>query len=113
MSLKNFSNEAKELTEKDFDQEILNSSIPVIVDFWAEWCMPCKMLSPIVEEVAREMSDKIKAVKVNVDENPNLAIRYNIQAIPTLLIFKGGSVVSEIIGYVSKKTLVNKLSEVL
>jgi thioredoxin 1 len=103
----------KAVTDEDFDQEVLNSSIPVIVDFWAEWCMPCKMLSPIVEELAREMADKIKAVKVNVDENPNLAIRYNIQAIPTLLFFKDGSIVSEVIGYVSKKTLIDKLSEVL
>jgi thioredoxin 1 len=113
MNLRDFSSTVKAVTDKDFEPEVLKSSIPVIVDFWAEWCMPCKMLSPIVEEVARDMSDKVKAVKVNVDENPELAMQYNIQAIPTLLLFSNGKIVSEIVGYISKKVLVDKILEVL
>jgi thioredoxin 1 len=113
MNLRDFSDTVKAVDNENFELEVLKSSKPVLVDFWAEWCMPCKMVSPIVEEVGREMSDKIKTVKVNVDENPDLAMRYNIQAIPTLLLFKEGKVVSEIVGYTSKKALIDRISEVL
>jgi len=92
---------------------VINSSIPVLVDFWADWCMPCKMLSPIVEEVAEELADRLKVVKVNVDENPDLAMSYGVQAIPTLLVFKDGRVVTETVGYLSKKALMDKLGEVI
>lgn len=87
--------------------------MPVLVDFWADWCMPCKMLSPIVEEVAEELADRLKVVKVNVDENPDLAMSYGVQAIPTLLVFKDGRVVTETVGYLSKKALMDKLGEVI
>ncbi|MBC7321046.1 thioredoxin [bacterium] len=113
MSLGNSYNRVKAVNSSNFDSEVLNADIPVLVDFWAEWCMPCKMLSPIVEEISRELSDKIKVVKVNVDENPDLATSYGIQAIPTLLVFKDGNVVGEIVGYISKKTLKDKLEEVI
>ncbi len=113
MSLRNSYNRIKAVDSSNFDSEVLNSTIPVLVDFWAEWCMPCKMLSPIVEEISQELSDKLKVVKVNVDENPDLATSYGIQAIPTLLVFKDGNVVGEIVGYVSKKALRDKLEEVI
>ncbi|MCX7796910.1 MAG: thioredoxin [bacterium] len=113
MNLGNSYSRIKIVDSSNFDLEVLNSSLPVLVDFWAEWCMPCKMLSPIVEDISQELSDKIKVVKVNVDENPDLATSYGIQAIPTLLIFKDGSVVGEIVGYVSKKALKDKLEEVI
>jgi len=108
-----YNNKVKAVSSLDFDSEVIDSSVPVLVDFWAEWCMPCRMLSPIVEEVSQELSNKLKVVKVNVDENPDLAMRYGIQAIPTLLIFKEGKVVGEIVGYVSKKVLKDRLEEVI
>lgn len=113
MSSRNSYNRVKAVSSIDFDSEVINSSLPVLVDFWAEWCMPCKMLSPIVEEVADEFVDRLKVVKVNVDENPDLAMRYGIQAIPTLLIFKDGKAVSEVVGYISKRALVDKLEDIL
>lgn len=108
-----YNSRVKAVSSLDFDSEVIGSSIPVLVDFWAEWCMPCKMLSPIVEEISQELSGRIKVVKVNVDENSDLAMRYGIQAIPTLLIFKGGKVVGEIVGYVSKKVLKDRLEEAI
>jgi thioredoxin 1 len=108
-----YKNRIRVVNSSNFDSEVIDSPIPVLVDFWAEWCMPCKMLSPIVEEIAQELSDKIKVAKVNVDENPDLATRYGIQAIPTLLIFKDGKVVGEIVGYVSKKVLKDRLEEAI
>ncbi|HOL54900.1 MAG TPA: thioredoxin [bacterium] len=113
MNLKNSYNRVKAVSSADFDSEVINSSMPVLVDFWADWCMPCKMLSPIVEEVAEELADRLKVVKVNVDENPDLAMSYGVQAIPTLLVFKDGRVVIETVGYLSKKALMDKLGEVI
>ena len=93
------------LNESNFEQEVLNSELPVMVDFWAVWCGPCKVLSPIVDELAKEYDGKLKVGKVNVDENNQLAGRYGIMSIPTLKFFKGGKVVGELIGAAPKTTL--------
>src|SRR5215204_3410739 len=93
-----------EVNEKNFEQEVLQSSQPVLVDFWADWCGPCKMLSPVLDELAGEQQDRARIAKVNVDENPTLAARFNIQSIPTLLYFKNGEVRDQTLGVVSKKT---------
>ncbi|MBI5530926.1 MAG: thioredoxin [Candidatus Doudnabacteria bacterium] len=93
------------ITESNFEQEVINSELPVMVDFWAVWCGPCKVLSPIVEELAKEYEGKLKVGKVNVDENNMLAARYGIMSIPTLKFFKGGKMVGELIGAAPKATL--------
>lgn len=94
-----------ELTDANFDQEVLKSEQPVLIDFWAVWCGPCRALAPIVDEVAQSYSGKVKVVKMNVDENPGTPGRYGIRGIPTLLIFKGGQVKEQIVGYVPKETI--------
>ena len=98
-----------EVNETNFEAEVLNSTQPVVVDFWAEWCGPCKMLGPVLDEVATEQSGKAKVAKVNVDENSALAERFGIRSIPTLLYFSGGEVRKQTIGVVSKKTIVSTL----
>ena len=100
-----------ELTEETFEQEVLKATIPVLVDFWAAWCGPCKMIAPIVEELATEYEGKLKIGKVDVDNHQKIAMQYGIRSIPTLLVFKGGKVVEQIIGAAPKKTLVEKLSK--
>ena len=90
------------LTKENFEEEVLKSDIPVLVDFWATWCGPCMMLSPIVEEIAKEYEGKVKVGKVNTDEEEELAIKYNIFAIPTLIYFKDGKIVNTISGYRGK-----------
>ncbi|TVQ96800.1 MAG: thioredoxin [Spirochaetaceae bacterium] len=87
-----------ELTTGNFEQEVLKSDVPVIVDFWAEWCMPCKMIAPVLEEIASEYEGKLKVGKLNVDDQADLAARYNIVSIPSLLLFKGGEVVGQHVG---------------
>ena len=98
-----------EINEARFDTEVLQATQPVLVDFWAEWCGPCKMLAPVLDEIAREQSGRAKVVKVNVDENPGLAARYGIQSIPTLLYFAGGEVRGQTIGLTGKKAIVARL----
>ena len=99
-----------EITSENFRKEVLNSEVPVLVDFWASWCNPCKMMSPIVEEIAGEMEGKIKVFKLNVDEERNLAIKYNIMSIPAFLLFKDGKVEKQTIGMQSKEDLMNFLN---
>ena len=94
-----------EFTEANFEAEVLQSDKPVLIDFWAEWCVPCKMIAPAVEEVANENGDVLKVGKVNVDDNPAIASKYGIRSIPTLLIFKGGQVAEKMVGAVSKETM--------
>lgn len=100
-----------ELTEETFEQEVLKATIPVLVDFWAAWCGPCKVIAPMVEELATEYEGKLKIGKVDVDNHQKIAMQYGIRSIPTLLMFKGGKVVEQIIGAAPKKTLVEKLSK--
>jgi thioredoxin 1 len=101
-----------EVNEANFEAEVLNSAQPVAVDFWAEWCGPCKMLGPVLDEIATEQSGKAKVAKINVDENSGLAERFGIRSIPTLLYFNGGEVRKQTVGVVSKKTIVSTLEAV-
>lgn len=98
-----------EINEGNFEAEVLKSTQPVVVDFWAEWCGPCKMLGPVIEEIATEQSGRVKVGKVNVDANPALAERFGIQSIPTLLYFSGGEVRNQTVGAVGKKVIVSNL----
>lgn len=102
-----------EFTDANFQQEVLDSEVPVLVDFWAIWCGPCKMIAPYVEEIAGEYDGRIKVGKVDVDNNPQISMTYGIRSIPTLLVFKGGKVVDQIIGAVPKNTIVQKLDSQL
>jgi thioredoxin 1 len=102
-----------EINEKNFEDEVLKSDLPVLVDFWAPWCGPCQMLTPILEDVANDYEGKIKVVKVNIQENENLASQYGIMAIPNLKIFKDGQVVDEIIGLQPKEAIGEKIEAVL
>ena len=94
-----------QVTDANFDQEVLKSEQPVLIDFWAVWCGPCRALAPVVDEVALSYTGKVKVMKMNVDENPGTPGRYGIRGIPTLLIFKGGQVKEQIVGYVPKETI--------
>ena len=95
--------------ESNFDDEVIKSAQPVLVDFWAEWCGPCKMIAPILDEIAREKVGAVKVAKVNVDNNQSLSARYNIRAIPTLLFFKDGQLRDQVMGMTSKKDLLSRL----
>jgi thioredoxin 1 len=99
-----------EVNEANFEREVLQSTQPVVVDFWADWCGPCKMLAPALEELAQEEEGRSVVAKVNVDENPALAMRFNIRSIPSLLYFSGGELRDQTIGVVSKKTILSKLA---
>src|SRR5688572_2513787 len=98
-----------QINESNFETEVLNSTQPVIVDFYADWCGPCKMIVPALEEIAGELQGKAKVAKVNVDDHAALAQRYNIQSLPTLLYFQGGEVVNQLIGAAGKKVILSKL----
>ncbi len=98
-----------EITDANFDTEVTKSNIPVLIDFWAVWCGPCKMIAPFVEELAGEYEGKIKVGKVDVDSNPQISMNYGIRSIPTLLVFKDGKVVDQIIGAVPKQAIAAKL----
>ena len=99
------------ITNENFEREVLNSDIPVLVDFWATWCGPCRMVAPIISEIAEENAGKIKVCKIDVDENEELAVRYKIQSIPTVMIFKNGTVTETIIGYRQKDAYLAALNK--
>ena len=99
------------ISDDTFDQEVIKSDVPVLVDFWADWCAPCKMIAPIVEELAEEYDGKVKFAKLDVDSNPKVATTYGIRSIPTLLIFKGGSPVDQVVGAVPKSVLKGRLEQ--
>lgn len=102
-----------QLTDETFDQDVVQSPQPVLVDFWAPWCGPCRMLAPVVEEIAKEYTGKIKVAKMNTDDHPNAASRYKISAIPTLLFFKGGKVVEQLVGVHSKAEIKKTLDSLI
>ena len=97
------------LTSDNFEREVIKSDIPVMIDFWANWCMPCKMMSPIVDEIAKEMEGKVKVAKVNIDEEQALTLKYGIMSIPTFVVIKNGNVVNQSIGMQDKKELLKLL----
>jgi thioredoxin 1 len=97
------------LNESNFDRELTQDDKPMIVDFWAEWCGPCKMIAPLLDEIAREKAGAVKVAKVNVDDNQSLSFKYNIRAIPALLFFKNGQLRDQVVGVTSKKDLLSRL----
>jgi len=99
------------LTDKNFKQEVLESDLPVLVDFWADWCGPCKMIAPLIEEIAQQYSGKIKVAKLNIDEGQATTTKYGIMSIPTLIIFKDGKATDQVVGALSKKDLAAKIEE--
>lgn len=101
------------VTDANFKQEVLSSQTPVLLDFWAEWCAPCRALAPVVEKIAEANAGKVKVGKLNVDENPEAAQQYGIQGIPTLLLFKGGKVVHQIVGFQSQANIQRGVDEAL
>ena len=102
-----------QVTDSTFDQEVLKSTIPVLVDFWAEWCGPCRMVAPVVEEIAKQFQGKVRVVKVDVDNNQRIAAQYSIRSIPSLYLFKGGKLVDQIVGAVPKHQIIAALEGVL
>jgi thioredoxin 1 len=102
--------QAASVTADTFEQEVIKSDIPVVVDFWAEWCMPCKQMAPIVDQIATEMAGKIKVMKCDVGADPSVASKYGISSIPTLLIFKGGEPVERMVGVKKKDEVVSKIN---
>lgn len=100
-----------EINDGNFEAEVINSNQPVLVDFWAEWCGPCKMLAPVLDEIASEQAGRVRVAKVNVDTNPTLAARFGIQSIPTLLYFAGGEVRDKTVGVTGKRSIISKLEK--
>ena len=107
------SDKVKEISDSDFDQVVLQSDVPTLVDFWAPWCGPCKSIAPILEEIAGEYSGRLNIVKMNVDENPATPSKYSVRGIPNLVVFKDGEVVEQIVGAVPKDQLTGTIDKVL
>lgn len=101
----------KPVTDAEFESTVLQSETPVLVDFWAEWCGPCKALGPVLEQVAEQMGEKVKVVKVNVDQNPNAPAKYGVRGIPTMILFKSGSEIEQIVGNQPKENIVAMLNK--
>tara|TARA_Y100000748_G_C15082279_1_gene326960 strand:+ start:133 stop:459 length:327 start_codon:yes stop_codon:yes gene_type:complete len=102
-----------EFTDENFDKDVAQSDLPVLIDFWAVWCGPCKAIAPIIDEIAKEFEGKVKVGKVDVDKNQNIAMKYGVRSIPTLLIIKGGEVVNQIVGAVPKGNITDALNDVI
>jgi thioredoxin 1 len=102
-----------EITDSNFEQEVINSDVPVLIDFWAVWCGPCKVVAPVVEEIAGEYEGKLKVGKLDVDNNPNTAVKYGIRSIPTLMVFNKGQVSDQMIGALPKAHIVDRLQKVI
>lgn len=102
---------ATEFTEKNFEQEVLGSDKPALVDFWAPWCGPCQIMGPIIDEISKELGGDFKIGKMNVDENPEISQKYNIMSIPTIMIFEKGNVVNQLMGVQAKETLIAELKK--
>src|SRR5688572_15800867 len=102
-----------EVNETDWDSEIINSAIPVLVDFWAEWCAPCKMIDPYVDEIAEEYQGKMRVAKIDADANPDIITRYGVMGMPTLILFKGGEEVERLSGFKTKDKIIGKFAEYL
>ncbi len=102
-----------EVTDADFDSEVIQSDVPVLVDFWAAWCGPCRMVAPVVEEIAGDYAGRLKVAKLNVDENRSTAAKYGIMSIPTLIVFRDGEVKARVIGFRPKGELVRSIEQVL
>jgi len=104
---------ALEVNEKSFESEVMNSETPVLVDFWASWCMPCRMLAPVVDQIAAEFAGKVKVVKVDVDSNQALAVKFGVRGIPTLLVLKNGQALDRMVGVQPKATIASKLNSAI
>ena len=102
-----------EFTDNNFDSDVINSEVPVLIDFWAVWCGPCKAIAPVIEEVANEFEGKVKVGKVDVDQNQDTAMKYGVRSIPTLLILKDGEVINQIVGSVPKTEITDKLESII
>jgi thioredoxin 1 len=103
----------REVSDQTFETEVLQSALPVLIDFWAPWCAPCRAIAPVVEELAREYDGRIKVLKMNVDDNPQTPTRYGVRGIPNLILFQGGSVREQIVGAVPKKRLVDAITQIV
>ena len=98
-----------DVTDKDFEERVLGSQTPVLVDFWAEWCVPCHMVSPVVEEIGRDKGDSLEVAKLNIDDNPEVTRRYGVMSIPTLVLFKGGEEIARVVGARGKDALLREI----
>ena len=105
--------DVQQVSDESFDREVLKADLPVLIDFWAPWCGPCKAIAPVVEELAKEYAGKLKVVKMNVDDNPQTPSKYGVRGIPNLILFKGGEVRDQIIGAVPKAQLVKAVTQVV